>query len=682
MAPHHRRRLPASRRRIEDEGEEDGSVAGDFEDDSLSEASSHQDEDPEGEGSDFSDNDFPASPESRKDERVESRTQKEANCSSPTKTPFAAKVSETEAMLNGMKLADDTAGVAEIHFDDMASEHDASPDLSDKATRLPQSQRRRREQTENGKERGANPAFVPTRGGFFLHDKRSSNSPNGYRTANNKLKSKPHGLIVDSNVRRPPPKPDITDGPWTHDLHESVNEGPPPASSRPSSTLPSNMPSGQSSKPVPTAPRSTPPNRSFSSTVLIGNVPVVVFLPGMANPIPYSAVPKKQHTRLPQHRPPLRRDKPVRIALPGSPPRYIFPSTERSFIFIPRALRPNQQAYRGRGRGGFYSSRRSSLYGGTVYTPSLPMSRRSSVGRVASRNGMISPGGSVMSRPPIMAGEAGKPVVRLPPVGRGPLPAGPMAPPPAPPSVASAAGAVPQPLAQPSPYTPQHPQFRENRPTPTIPMHQPRPQKTVSVADIESPMSLYNPPQQLEQPFHHQVPMALNGPPYGPETAGYSSHTRNVSHPPQASATPLSQIPERAIHAPPFQPYPYQQPQNYYPSASYPSGPVGYPGPNPDYPQYSAPVPPGPTPVFVPAGQQAPYGMPSQPTTEQFTQSGTVAHESNGTVYYYDASQYPNYPNATYPVAPQGGVVGMGGMITPPGTYYYPQQPNGTVYYS
>lgn len=392
----------------------------------------------------------------------------------------------------------------------------------------------------------------------------------------------------------------------------------------------------------------------------------------MPNPIPYSAVPKKQHTRLPQHRPPLRRDKPVRIALPGASPRYIFPSTERSFIFIPRALRPNQQAYRGRGRGGFYGSRRNSLYGGSVYTPSITMSRRSSIGRVASRTDMISPGSSVMSRPPIVPGEPGKPVVRLPPVVRSSLPPGPMAPPPVP--INGSPAAVAQAVVQPPQFAPQHLPFRENLPTATIPMHQPRPQKTVSVADIETPMNFYNPPpQQQEQPFHHQVPIGLNGSSYGPE------HTRHASHPSQASATPLSQIPERAIHAAPFQPYPYQQ-QPYYPPGSYPSGPVMYASTG-DYPPYSAPAPPGAAPVFIPAGHPGSYSVPSQPPADQASQAGTVAHESNGTVYYYDSTQFPSYPNAAYPVPPQGGVVGMGGMLTPPGPYYYSQPPNGAVYY-
>ncbi|KAI1939904.1 hypothetical protein LOZ66_002337 [Ophidiomyces ophidiicola] len=666
MAPNHRRRLAASRRRVEDEGEEDGSVAGDFEDDSLSEASSHQDDDADGEGSDFSDTELPTSPVADKDGHVEA-TVREAKTSTPIKTPFDASMSDTQAMLNGMTLENNGAEVAEIHFDEVTSGRDASPGINNGKSTL--SPKRRRDQEESGKEQEGNPAFVPTRGGFFLHDKRGNGFANGHRGSNNKMKSKPHGLIVDSNVRRSQPKPDVTDGPWTHDLHDSVNQAPPPAPSRPSSTIPSNI--APNSRAVPTAPRSTPPNRSFSSTVLIGNVPVVVFLPGMANPIPYSAVPKKQYTRLPQHRPPLRRDKPVRIALPGSPPRYIFPSTERSFIFIPRALRPNQQAYRGRGRGGFYNSRRNSLYGGTAYTPSIALSRRSSIGRVASRNDVISPGGSVVSRAPMATTEVGKPVVRLPPAARAPVPSGPMAPPPVP-GYGPASGA-PQ-LGHPPPYTVQP--YRENRPTPTIPMHQPRPQKTVSVADIEC----YN------TPFHHQVPMTLNETPYGPEVAGVPSHARQISHPSQVSATPLSQIPERAIHAPPFHPFPYQQPQNYYPPASYPPGPLMYPVAGAEYAPYNGPPPPPPPPgaptVFVPAGQQAPYSIAPQPASDQSSQPATVAHESNGTVYYYDASQFPNYSGGTYPVAPQGGVVGMGGMLTPPGTYFYSQPSNGAVYYT
>ncbi|KLJ08363.1 hypothetical protein EMPG_16209 [Blastomyces silverae] len=708
MAPHRRSRIP-SRRRREDDGDEDGSINGDLEDDSLSEGtiSAHEDVDADEEGSDLSEKDTTARPEEipATNGRAQvlgrhegDEAQLRGKSTSAVGRLFGATVSDTEIMLNGLKLSVGPEGVEEIHFDDTKEEQDsvvATPkSANNKGSRAETfAERKRREHEEYIKERDSNPAFVPTRGGFFLHDKRNTDSPpNGYRppynnNTNNKPKTRPHGLIVDSSAaRRPLAKPDVTAEQWAHDLHETVVQDTRPVPST-SAAVPNKTPFPHPPRPVPTAPRSSPQNRSFSSIVLVGNVPVIVFLPGMKAPIPYSAVPKRQHTCLPKHRPPLRRDKPVRISLPGQPPRYIFPDQERSFIFIPRALRPNQQ-FRQRGRGGFYGGggRRTSVYGGSIYTPSVAMSRRSSIGR--GTDVINSPAGSVISRVGAMPGEGGKPVVRLPPSIRPPI--GPGFVPPH--------GAVPHMnAAHPLPYSmPPPPEFRENRPTHNIPMHQPRPQKTVSVADIESPVSYqFNPPQQQqEQPFHHQVPQPVNGG-FMPDSSMYAPHARQPSHVSQASATPLSQIPERAIHAQPFQPYPYQQPQPYYTEAGYQPAPVFYPATNPEYPTYNAPVQPVHPPAYGPQGQQMPYSMPPpQPPASDLaqTQAGTVAHESNGTVYYYDTSQmagptYPQQQTAAYSAppqrAPQGGVVGMGGMMTPPGTtYYYSQPQNGPVYYA
>lgn len=404
---------------------------------------------------------------------------------------------------------------------------------------------------------------------------------------------------------------------------------------------------------------------------------------GMQDPIIFSAVPVSQHTRLPHHRPPLRRDKPVRISLPDLPPRYIFPAMERSFIFIPRALRPNQQSFgRGRGRGSFsgyvaFSSRRTSAHGGSAYSPSVAMSRRSSLAREVSRDGIISPAGSASN--PLAANiELGKPVVRLPP----PVEQTPGSTQQAM-NVLNSAPVVNLPLPQAYPM-PQKPTFRENRPAP-IPMHQPRPQKTVSVADIESPASLsFHPPQQqLQQPFHQQVPTQVNSQMYPPDQPLYP-HSRHPSHPSQTSGgTPLSQIPERAIHAQPFQPYPYQQPPSFYPP----------PYPQPVYYYLPPNVVPtlGPSvgaPTFVP-GQQYQYAVPVGPPAlpaDSTTPVGTVAHESNGMVYYYDSSQLPagpeassTYPPVGYAPPPPGGVVTGGSpggfpyQAAAPGVYFAPQ---------
>jgi len=96
---------------------------------------------------------------------------------------------------------------------------------------------------------------------------------------------------------------------------------------------------------------------------------------------------------------------------------------------------------------------------------------------------------------------------------------------------------------------------------------------------------------------------------------------------------------------------------------------------------------------FIPAQQQpSSFPQPNQPDNSASQSSGQnlVAQEVNGMVYYYDASQipavatFPAYQTPqSYPMQQVGGVVGMGGMMTPsPDGFYYPQAPQGVVYYS
>jgi hypothetical protein len=337
---------------------------------------------------------------------------------------------------------------------------------------------------------------------------------------------------------------------------------------------------------------------------------------------------------------------------------------------------------------------------GSAYSPSVAMSRRSSLAREVNRESLISPAGSTMSRPQMQV-DVSRPVVKLPPAAQ-PVP------PPQPAEVEAGAGELQQngntaastsieDLPPPQTYPlPQKPTFRENRPN-AIPMYQPRPQKTVSVADIESPATLsFNASQPQQQPFHHQVPIQMNGNGQAHEAM---LHTRHASYPSQASTgTPLSQIPERAIHAQPFQPNPYQQPsQNYYPQPYqvmqpaqgyyYQQGfnhPMGTSGPTQSVPGQQPPQ-------HAPPQQPSSFAQPGQPSDA--AQGGAppnlVAQEVNGMVYYYDAAQipavaaFPAYaaPQA-YPLQPVGGVVGMGGMMTPsPDGFYYPQGTQGVVYY-
>lgn len=193
---------------MEDEGEDDGSIGEELEDDSLSEGTpiSNQDDDADGEGSDFSENDISGSPGINRS-NGQLRADVQGGKFTPPKNIFASTLPDTEAMLNGLRISGEGGEVAEIHFDDMTEELDAAAAASRTADvkdprRETFAERKRREHEEYIRERDTNPAFVPTRGGFFLHDKRSTDSPpNGYRSFN-KPKTRPHGLIVDGNAGR------------------------------------------------------------------------------------------------------------------------------------------------------------------------------------------------------------------------------------------------------------------------------------------------------------------------------------------------------------------------------------------------------------------------------------------------------------------------------------------------
>jgi hypothetical protein len=442
---------------------------------------------------------------------------------------------------------------------------------------------------------------------------------------------------------------------------------------------------------IPTCPPSLVPiNRTMSTEKTIGKAQLRVLIPPMEKAVVAGVVMMKQYTKLPDHRPPLRRDKPVRISLPGCLPRYIFPAVDRSFIFIPRAQRPNQQRLRSKGpRSAFGSiggwSRRTSVFGGSYYnpsnySPSVAMSRRSSLAPDLGREFLTSPTGSAISRPP-MAVDHTRPVVRLPPqaqvqqqqqaapvaatqVGGGQLDS-------------SSINDLPQPQTHP---LPQKPPFQENRPN-SIPMHQPRPQKTVSVENIESPVQQAH----YQHAFHQQFPLQV-GNAHGPET-----HARHPSYPSQVSTgTPLSQIPERAIHAAPFQPNGYPQPQQGYYGQPYPMMPMAqqgyyYPAPYPGAAQPNAGAP-----AFVPGSQLSPppgYSQQAQESQAAAQAGGTgsslVAQEAYGMVYYYDASQLPAVP--AYPAYQTTPAFAPGVMnITPSQDgYYYPPPavPTGMVYY-
>ncbi|KAJ3577399.1 hypothetical protein NPX13_g3169 [Xylaria arbuscula] len=692
-----RRKLIGHRRRVEDEGEDEGGLDQlDMDDDSLSDGSLASDDVDAADDSDTSnvEDTSPTRPPVKK--KVAGRTAttngaKKAH-SKPTPTSAIQKnakpsndaaVSDTDFMLNGLSLSDKTAPIEEVEFEEalksppkapapiVVSSNSVLAPVRD-GSQGPPGDQRRIEHEEYRRKRDEDPSFVPNRGAFFMHDHRHAGpSANGFRPFGRASRGRGRGIggpFAPANYPIHSPADPTVSAPWAHDMHETVTQ-PPPVRQPRSSFADDGLPNGNGF--IPTCPQSSVPiNRKMSAEKLLGNVPIRVLLMGWKEPIVLPAIPIKQYTKLPDHRPPLRRDKPVRISLPDFPHRYVFPATDRSFIFIPRAMRPNQRL-RGKPRSGLGSiggfSRRTSVFGGSVYagsaySPSIALSRRSSIAPdISSRDFIASPTGSAVSRSALL-NDATRPIVRLPPQTRQDqrIPPGAEAP-----VVVSVNTSHPALNDRPQPQThplPPKPPFVENRAAP-IPMHQPRPQKTVSVASIESPENSYH------QAFHQQVPVQVsNG-------FGHDTHARHPSYPSQHSTgTPLSQIPERAIHAAPFQPNQFTQP-GYFPAYQMMPPQPGYYYPPAPYP---GSMPPN-APAFVPGSQpgQQPQGEIGnvQATGQNAQNSNLVAQEVNGMVYYFEASQLP--PMAPYPYPASQGYpmpnVGMNGMITPsPDGYYYP----------
>ena len=163
-------------------------MLGDFEDESLSEGSAvtNGDDEAEFEGS-----------ESSGDERDPARTTAASAAQTATqqrqqKSPLASvkelpkpdhdafkPSADTQAMLHGVGQAQQTQEAEQLQFDDLPASTNVDVVQAEivppKAPRNETpAQRARREHQEYLRQRDANPAFVPNRGGFYFHDDRNS----------------------------------------------------------------------------------------------------------------------------------------------------------------------------------------------------------------------------------------------------------------------------------------------------------------------------------------------------------------------------------------------------------------------------------------------------------------------------------------------------------------------------
>jgi CASC3/Barentsz eIF4AIII binding len=189
MPTQRRANLLRSRRRTGDDGEDVNEAI----DDSQSDASAASDADVDDDG-DFSDLTEPE-PNSTSKKRLAKHKMPPKHSISAGNSPtasFDAKlepgsrsfhaISDTEAMMNGLKISDDDSPPPAVDFDDAENEASQSaPESSKPANLVAPVEKKRMGHDEYKKKLETDPMFIPTRGNFFMHDERTAGQQNGLK---------------------------------------------------------------------------------------------------------------------------------------------------------------------------------------------------------------------------------------------------------------------------------------------------------------------------------------------------------------------------------------------------------------------------------------------------------------------------------------------------------------------
>lgn len=199
MAPARKRTTNIARRRRTDDEDESQSVAT-LADDSQSDASvlSDVDEDADADNSDLSEVDSAPSltqgkPKRKANGARDAKARQSASNRQPS-PPIArsdvafSTLKETEMMMNGLKIGDGAneaeAEAEVVDFETGVAAGEATPVVGAPSSRAETlAERRRREHDEYKKKRDSDPAFIPNRGAFFMHDQRHAPGHNGFRPA-------------------------------------------------------------------------------------------------------------------------------------------------------------------------------------------------------------------------------------------------------------------------------------------------------------------------------------------------------------------------------------------------------------------------------------------------------------------------------------------------------------------
>lgn len=193
MAAYRRRKI-GHRRRVEDEGDDEGGPdALDLDDDSLSDGSLVTDDNDHGDNSDTSNVDeaSPTAPSGKRKPNGTIKADADPATSKPTAQANNKQVTDTDLMLHGLSISEQPVPPQEMHFDEVSQTVGRrSPNgpvivSSASAARDPTEQpagRRRQEHEDYKRRRDEDPAFVPNRGSFFMHDHRHPGpAGNGFR---------------------------------------------------------------------------------------------------------------------------------------------------------------------------------------------------------------------------------------------------------------------------------------------------------------------------------------------------------------------------------------------------------------------------------------------------------------------------------------------------------------------
>jgi hypothetical protein len=190
-----RKGLLHQRRRPRHDADDEASVVNDAYDDSASEPSlpSDADDDADADYSDLSEGDVAeTSGSERHRDRPKTITKHRSAVLKSSSQPAPVRkaksqgafrtVQDTDVMLNGLTISDDAEKTEPIEFE--ASESTAEQQEKGPAKARPElsSDRKVRDNEEYKRKLESDPAFIPTRGAFFMHDHRTDGTGhNGFR---------------------------------------------------------------------------------------------------------------------------------------------------------------------------------------------------------------------------------------------------------------------------------------------------------------------------------------------------------------------------------------------------------------------------------------------------------------------------------------------------------------------